>query len=590
MIIPKDRKRINRFVRALVEQCNVSRVNRINKNALLTNYALMGGEDSQRAAMYNKTYSYLDDLQSLLYSPVSLRFHIGDEDDPSILQQAKGRVAARKLRNFSRRSEADTRISEAVWWSLVKGKSFIKSTFKRNQFHSALVQPENFGVRHENHGELDEDMEAFCHTQLISWEQFLRLIANNPEREKMARKAMNYTVQADTASGSAEKQIVTGGLYPFQPAGSQSPNNSRGIVDWLGPTKPSIDPTILAHVLELNEVYVWNDEVEDWATFQQIGDDILISGEVQIRNVFSFDTRTGLPNPVLKGMHPFTQFCCNPIDNYFWGRSEIVNVALLQEAINSRLLGINKLLRRQEEPSLKFSGAVGVNQNIVTRYNKPGGYWSDTNPNAKVESEAPQIPQDLMNSVHEYERMFDEMGGLPPVARGHGEAGVRSASHANTLVRMFSPRFKDRALLIERDVESLGALYLDMARAHVDKKLNCWVPQGASGLQASPVDPMEPPPFPNAVPVIFSFADLPEDMVLTIDSHSSSPAFSADARALIFDLFKIGGMSPEEVVERSEVTDPEELMAGIERRMIAKSEAEKQAQVIQLLGHTKGKK
>ncbi len=239
-------------------------------------------------------------------------------------------------------------------------------------------------------------------------------------------------------------------------------------------------------MMELHEVWVWDDKRQDWATFQIIGDDMLIMGKYRIFNAFAWNTETLTEASSLKGKHPFVEFCPNHIDGYFWGRSEIVNVALLQEAINSRINGVNRLLRKQEDPPTKFIGATGVNQVTYAKFNKPGSYWTDQNPNAKIDRDQVQIPQDLWASLHEYERMFDEMGGLPPIARGHGEAGVRSHNHAETLVRMFSPRFKDRALLVERDVEAEGALMLDMGRAHVDKKLVAWVPKEAAGSRARP--------------------------------------------------------------------------------------------------------
>jgi len=586
MIIPS--KKLGKFARELIEQCNISRTDRTNRNEMMTNYALCGGEDSQRSALYNKTYSYLDDLQSLLYSPVSLRYHIGDPDTPNILEEAKGRAASAKLRGVARKSDADTMISEAVWWSLVKGKAFIKSGFLRGEFTANLIQPENFGVRHENHRALDEDMEAFTHTTFISMEQFARMIWDRNDRDELLRKAQNYVVPMGSGPQDTQRQVVTGGLYPFQPAGSGSPNNSRGIVDWMGTPKPTLDPLVQSHLLALDELWVWNDEKEDWATFQMIGDDMLIFGEDHIANIFAFDKSTHQSSPHLKGHHPFNEFCVNPIDKYFWGRSEILNVALLQEALNSRISGINTIIKFIEDPSHKISGAAGVNQNALARFKKPGGYWNDTNPTAKIESDERRLPPELVEWVHEIERMFDEMGGLPPTARGHGEAGVRSHAHAETLVRMFSPRFKDRALLAERNVEALGGLHLDMAKDHIDKKLLAWVPEDAAGGQAMEPSELIPPPAKGFVAVPFAFSDLSDDATLTIDSHSSSPAFSEEAKSLMFNLFKIGAMSAEDVVERSEVTDPEELIAGITRRAIAKQEAAKEAEVIKLA--SKGKK
>jgi hypothetical protein len=189
--------------------------------------------------------------------------------------------------------------------------------------------------------------------------------------------------------------------------------------------------------------------------------------------------------------------------------------------------------------------------------------------------------------------MFDEMMGVPPIAKGHGEKGVRSGAHADTLVRMFSPRFKDRALLIERDIERSGALTLDMARVHIAKKLVAWIPEAEASLQnvSTPEENMLlTPPAKGLVPVYFSFDDLPDDIVLTVDEHSSSPAFSADGKALIFDMLKTGLLSPIEAVEHLDITDPESVQANITRREIAKAEAEQKEAQMKLAMHSGGKK
>jgi hypothetical protein len=489
-------------------------------------------------------------------------------------------------------------VSAAVFWSLVKGKCFIKQTWQRTGFYPVLVQPESLGVLHENHTMLDTNMEAFVHSMFITPYQFHRLIANHPDRAALEKKAKAYIRETKGAlpgdSGGSNKQIITGGLYPFQASGSANPNTSRGIVDWLGSPSPSLDPGIANQIMQLDELWVWDDAREDWATFQIVGDDMLLWGKDFTASLFSYN-QANPANPIesLKGKHPFQEFCPNPLPDYFWGRSEIVNVALLQEAINARINGTNKLLRMQEDPPKRFIGGSGVNQNALARFNKPGGYWVDGNPNAKVEPLAPEIPEALWASLHEYERMFDEMGGLPPIAKGHGEAGVRSAGHAETLVRMFSPRFKDRALLVERDVESLGGLMLDLCRAHVDKKLIAWVPaEQAAGQADNPaIAALLTPPAKGLVPVSFLIDALDDDVVLTIDSHSSSPAFSADAKALVFDLLKVGAMDAATLVEHVDAPNPDELQAGIERRAIAQAEAqqqqEQQQQRFKLLGGTK---
>lgn len=570
------RRNLEKFVREVAEMCMISQGDRSTKNDYYKNYFLFGGDSSINAAIYNKTFAYLDDLESLLYSPLSLRFKIGNPDLPNILEEAKGRAAASKLRALARASNTDTRISEAVLWGLVKGKTLIKQNYKRDQFQPDLIQPENFGVFNEAHDTLDEDMEAFTHSMLITLYQFERLIANHPDRDLLRRRARAASGESRLRKGGT-MTVTTGGLAPFQPAGSGNPQ-TRGLVDWMSAPSPILDPKMEGQLLQLDEVWIWDDNRGDWATFQIIGDNIMIMGKYFSLNALAWDPVALEPNKDLKGKHPFIEFSPNRVDGYFWGRSEILNIALLQEAINSRINGTNRILRIQEDPPKKFVGSSGVNQQALARFNKPGGYWVDTNPNAKIDSEAPAMPPDLWGSLHEYERMFDEMGGLPPQARG-GAAGVRSQGHAETLVRMFSPRFKDRALLIERDVAALGALMLDIARAHEGGSLTAWVPKDQAGVEAAKENPLIIPPAEGMVAVNFKFADLDRDMTLGVDSHSSSPAFAQDAKNLIFDLFKTGSASKEDLIEHTDAPDPENMIAGLIRREIAAAKAaEQQAQ------------
>ena len=178
--------------------------------------------------------------------------------------------------------------------------------------------------------------------------------------------------------------------------------------------------------------------------------------------------------------------------------------------------------------------------------------------------------------------------GIPPTAKGHGEKGVRSANHAEALVRMFSPRFKDRALLTQRDVESFGSYMLDMGRAHDAKKMVAWVPKESAGAEADEdLGKVMVAPAEGMVPVLFTMDNLPDDLTLTVDSHSSSPAFAQDHKSLVFDLVKIGAMSPADAVEELDVTDPEALQMGITRRDIAKAKAQKEQEQAKLAAHSK---
>ena len=583
-------RNLERFVKDVTDQCLSTRQERSNRGKMFESYATIGSDNPSTPAMFNKTAATIDDVESLLFSPVSLRFHIGDPDIPNIVNEAKGRAAAARIRQMYRQSDFDSLISQAVNSGLVKGVGLTKQLYKRG-LTASLVRPEDFGVYRENHTKLDVDMEAFTHTMLITKHQFNRLVAGRGDEHELKAKAHRVMRPSNgmTDTNSA-MNIVVGGLYPLQAAGATS--NYRGVVDWMSKPRAQIDPAIEHEMLELHETWIWDDRRDDWATFQLIGEDILVLGRYQIINALAYDPKTRISSPDLQGVHPFSTFCPNPVADYFWGMSEVAKLMLLQEAINSRLTGINQMLRKQEDPPTKFVGSTGVNQVAMSRYNKPGGYWVDSNPNAKIDRDNVTIPQDLWGSLHEYERMFDELMGLPPIAKGQGESGVRSAQHAETLVRMFSPRFKDRALLIERDVERCGALSLDIARATIDRKMLAWAPAKAAELEtdATAADlALLQPPAPGLVPIYFTFGDLPDDVTLTVDSHSSSPAFSAEAKGLAFDLLKVGAMSPADLVEHVDAPNPDELYAGIARRQAAQAAAAEEERKIKLMTHA-GKK
>ena len=576
MQIPTSK--LERFVADLVGTCTASQRQRIERGNTFSNYFNFGAADQDNAASWNKTYTYVDTLESLLYSPVSLRFHIGNPELPNILEQAKGRAAATALGNRLKSDEIDAKFSGGVNVSLVKGKGLLKCRWTGKPMGD-IVQPETMGVYNEAHECLDENMEAFVHSTYINPHQFLRAIylMSAADKESMMRKARAYQRQGlnGLMEGSEGSKTVTiGAMYPFQPFDSPTPTQGRGIVDWMESPAANLDPKVLASLFRLDELWVWDDNRQAWTTFQMIGNNMLVWGKDRLLNILAYDAKSKQEVPYLKDKHPFVEIDPNRTHGYFWGRSEIVNVALLQEALNSRFNGINRILRFEEKPSRRFLGGSGVNQQALKRYDTPGGYWTDTNPQAKVETDQRQVGGDLWESLHEYERMFDEMGGLPPIAKGRGESGVRSQGHAETLVRMASPSFKDRALTVERNCAAMGQLYLNLARAHCKTKMIAWVPEKYAGVEKKvEQDMFLVPPAPGLAPVEFSFGDLSDDMLVSVDAHSSSPVFIAEAKSEAFDLYKIGAMDAADVVEHTDAPNREELIAGIERRGAEKAAA-----------------
>lgn len=578
-------KGVGRWMREIFDQCTVSHTNRLQRDAVFRNCYLTGSVDGEICA-YNETFAFIDNLSSYLYSPVELRFLLSAYGSSSILELAKMRAASSEFHKYFRRSNTDTLLEDAVTWSLVKGKTFIKSAWTSQGFKDVLVQPGLMGVLEENLNSLD-DQEVFSHTTYLTPDRLYRKLRTHPDREELMRKAMKYVVKnADNGNPDHDnnlRQIVVGGIQPYKIQGQGGPNN-RGNVYWMDAPSPEFSPQVLASLIPIHELWVWDDDRADepngidgeYTTLQFVGEDVVIAGELTHRNIFadqydiSNKARKTIPseyNP-LAGHHPFTEICPNQLDGYFWGRSELCNVGILQKYINSRIEGINQMLRRQEDPPKMFSGVAGIKQAAYSMIKKAGGYMTDSNPNAKVQDIYPTLPDRLFESLHEFLTMFDRMAGFTPTMSGRGEAGVRSQGHSDALTRNASPRFKDRALIIERQLDALGSLKLDMLKAKVAEPITAWVPKAEAGIVGDlpAADPFELAPVPGTAPVEFTFYDLSESCKVSVDSHSSSPAFAQETRTLMFELFKVGAADAEQLIQHLHPPGADDMIDALHRR------------------------
>ena len=92
------------FVREVVDMCTVSQRDRIQRGLTYKNFALYGAEQPQAAATFNKSWTYLGDLRSLMYSPVSLRFNISDNSPHSRFGFFPGSSVSQRSRDSFRLS------------------------------------------------------------------------------------------------------------------------------------------------------------------------------------------------------------------------------------------------------------------------------------------------------------------------------------------------------------------------------------------------------------------------------------------------------------------------------------------------------
>ena len=283
MRIPSNR--IGNWAVEVFSQCTASKVQRAQRGAVFRNIYLTGSVDGENSA-YNETYAFLDNLSSFLYSPVDLRFHIDCYGHSNPLDRAKMRAAESEYHKQFRGSNTDTLLDDATTWSLVKGKTFIKNFWTSEGFKDVLVQPEMMGVLEENLPSLD-DQDAFCHTTYLTPDRLYRMLSTNSDRNEIMRKAMKYAVKGKEKDSPEHentlRQIAVGGIYPYGIGGQST---QRGNVNWLDAPVPQFSAEIVAGLVPIHELWVWDDERGnekegldgEYTTIQFIGEDVVITG------------------------------------------------------------------------------------------------------------------------------------------------------------------------------------------------------------------------------------------------------------------------------------------------------------------------
>jgi len=98
----------------------------------------------------------------------------------------------------------------------------------------------------------------------------------------------------------------------------------------------------------MHELWVWDEDREDFTTIKFVADGPVIEGEIHRRNLFA------------KGLQPLSEVCPNPSQESFWGFSECNQTRHLQTALNSRLRDIMRLLDKQVKRKKAFIGFDGL--------------------------------------------------------------------------------------------------------------------------------------------------------------------------------------------------------------------------------------
>ena len=526
MRIPTDDLEREFFYRDLIEKCMVSLAERKGDYASLRSWFLFGAGSNENPALFNKIYPHIDQLTSFLYSAETTRFSINVGAAVAPQEHIKIPRLTSALNDEWLNSNADQVFSSALTWALVFNSTFIKLVVN-NGIHPYMVEPSSVGVLREDVTYTDRQ-EAIVQTYYITKSDLYNRLYSHPKRESIVKRIQtSMNTKTEDLPEGLDRLIIS----------TSNPTIYGNVnLDLYGSNR--YKARVAEDTVKMYELWVWNDEIEDYQVVTMADPDIFI-----------YD-RPGA-SVFLRGELPFIQICPNPQFDYYWGQSEVARLNLLQAIRNNRMTEILDLLSKQVSPPKVFSGFMGITDEKAFAFDRPGSFVSSDMPNAKVDSIAPEMPSSLFEVIHEIDAMFAEASGISSVLSGRGEQGVRSAGHASQLARLGSSRAKKRALIVEDSLEKVATLYLKLMQSYdnthfTDEEGNKFIAE-----------------------------QFTKDYVVKVDAHSNSPIFTEDMRQLAFNLFKSQAIDKESLLDLLEPPMKQLLIDKLKKR--EKQQAEQQA-------------
>jgi len=499
MRIPSNPLEREAFYNDIATKCMVSLQERRADYQTLRSFFLFGSGVDEAPAHFNKIYPHIDQLASFLYSAETTRFSITLGASVPVAEQNKVPVLTQALNDEWINSNADQTFSQALNWALCYNSMFIKLIYNKG-IQPYVVEPGQVGVLREDMTNTDRQ-EAMCQKYYITKSELYARLYKHPRRDEIVKRVTANEKSQDDMPEGVERLLMS----QVNPTMYGNVNLDLGGIN-------RYKPKVAEDLVQMRELYIWNDEIEDYQ-FITLADPDVVIYDRPMESVY------------LRGEVPLIQICPNLQYDYYWGMSEVARLIFLQQMRNKRMAEILDLLNKQVQPPTALIGFLGIPDEKNFALNRAGGLLYSDQPNAKVEQLAPSIPNDLFRELGEIDNMFAEASGIVSVLQGRGETGVRSAGHASQLARMGASRAKRRALVVEDALEKVATIYLKLMMKYEDRRY----------LDV------------NDIPFIAS--QFTEDFVVKVDAHSNSPIFMEDTRDLAFNLFKANAISRERLID-----------------------------------------
>lgn len=550
--VPTGERDLVAFANEHIEMCRISVGMRASYCRLMNAIAETGRYDGTKS-LINMLTTHLNRTSSHLFSPVELKFSVDFERTypKNYLQRAA--VVAKILTRSWERSNIDHVFALGVFQALKYGACLLKQwvqTEGPNQtphYYKKLVMPWQFGVYNEAENEIDRQP-AMVETTTMTLPEVWRRVYHLPNAKKLFDRIRSHAMRGQAMSDPqsyfhqvlSTSQLQTGvsGATRPLPGGIVQLNND--------PNYAIMGPQVGAEVVNVHELWIQDDD--DYTTIIMVEPDIIIAPFGKKMNLTGVDL-----------LQPYTLIQPNEVANWFWGRSELVDLIEPQGLLSSWCDDAKRLFGLQVDRILGFIGDNGIDDEKYGQFRGAG--FMNLQPGSDIKDLTPKIFPEMLPMIKFVIEQINWLSGFPNIMQGQGEPGVRAGSHADTLMKTASPYLRDRALLVERQVATAADKTLALKEAKDGS--NYWV----DGSTIETMDKTQ-----------FKLTDLPDDWRVSVDSHSSSPIFSDENTQLIMAGAKMGAVTTEYVVDNLPFPNKEEAKAQKKEQ-----DEQKQAQMQKLI-------
>ena len=555
--VPDDPRELLKLTNDLIEACRISQASRAAYYRLLNVITETGRYDGSKSLL-NLIYRKVDTVAAHLFSPIELKFNIDFENlyPKNVYDQAA--VVAKGLTRGWERNNTDLKFAQGVFKSVKYGTTLLKQWGQVDHragdedesvsLHAKSVMPWQFGVYNESETDIGAQP-ALCETFTITLPEVWRRIAHLPKAEKLFERIRSHAMTGTAVSDPASyfHQVLSTSQLNTGLSGATSPLPG-GIVQLANdPNYAIMGPQVGAPVVTGHELWVQDDD--DYTTIILIEPDIIIAPLLKKANLLVKGSR----------LQPYRVIQCNAVTNWFWGRSELVDLIEPQGLLSTWLDDARRLTGLQIDKILAFIGENGITDEKYGQMREAG--YFNLEQGSSVSDVTPKFPPELLPMIKFLIDEIHTLSGFPPIMQGQGEPGVRAGSHANTLMKTASPTLRDRALIIERQCAEHADLTLSIKEA---KDPQYYWTHGDTPGQAEQTK--------------FLLSNMPEDWRVTVDSHSSSPIFADENTQMVFAAQKLGIVDGEYVIDNVNLPNKESAKTSYRQRQQAAQQ--KQAELL----------